>query len=635
MNIHRLRFTCRSIALTILLLLAAGGRVALAEGTPTPERPFHLYLPILFKEPPPPTATPSPTVTPTVPEQSITFQQGANGYAGTLTTYITSYSDPYLPHNNEPFMNMRWLRGTSSRDVEAGLVRFDLTAIPRHAAIREATLWVYATRQSNLNSIRLAAYRVLRPWLPDQTNWYSATVNIPWSLMGCNGIGSDRLGVAAATAEAPSAGVWISFAIGPLLQEWVSDPAANYGLILKPIGASDTPSVGYEFASAAHPEVGFRPALAVTYILLPTATPTRPTSPTGTPTATASPTPQPPTSTPTGTATPTATWAPSSSWWDTDYSYRRRLTVQTAAEFSVDAGYAVSLTLNSDDLIIAGKLRADRNDWRIVAWNGWAWAEIDRNVAGPAETWFALVRPIAAAGRDEQYYVYYGNPDEETPPRADKDHIYTFYDDFDTYDAGKWPASLPSGVIVAGGVVTVTAFSADGGPADSCPGAFDCMLSRAAFGLGYQVEYRARHPDYVYGKKHDADQGFSDDGHTNEAKLRSYGTGLFQRVNRDGDGTSGTVVQCCQPADTQWHIFKVTRVNANRVVYQIDNSVPDPCGMHVPQGALPVHIRAYSDEPFEQSRNVVDWVKVRPVVAEEPVVTWGREETAIFGAPLR
>ena len=43
-----------------------------------------------------------------------------------------------------------------------------------------------------------------------------------------------------------------------------------------------------------------------------------------------------------------------------------------------------------------------------------------------------------------------------------------------------------------------------------------------------------------------------------------------------------------------------------------------------------MHVRAYSEEPFVAARNVVDWIRVRPVVANEPATAWGVEERAQF-----
>ncbi len=613
----RNRIAVRLLPLLLLCAALLAPSAARADGTPTPQRPFRVYLPVIMKD-----------LAPAEP-MTVAFQQGAGGYSGETDTYISSYGDPYAPHGFEPIMAVRWQRSQVS-DAEAGLIRFDVSSIPPTATIKSATLTMYVTGRTNANPISLAAFGVLRPWRPDQANWISATQSSAWAVVGCNGVNIDRMGQATDNTDTSVTGVWINLSLTALVQQWVRDPASNFGAAIKPTGTSSTPSVRYELAAALHPDPGLHPRLTVTYILLPAPVPTV-APPTATATATPTPTSSVPSPTTTASPTPTATWTPSASWWNTGYTYRRRLTVLTAAGYGVAAGYAVSLTLNTDQLIADGRMRADRRDWRIVAWNGLLWEELDRHVVGPAETWFSLVRPIAANSRDDLYYVYYGNPAESGDALADKNYIYAFYDDFDAYDGSKWPWPAPSGIQVGGGVITVTAFNPDGGAADSCPGAYDCMLSRQTFAVGYQVEHRARHPDYVYLKMHDADQGFSDDGHTHEVKLRSYNTGMFQRVNRDG--TTNVVAQCCKPADTAWHTFRITRLDNSTILFQVDDSPVETSTTHLPLMALPVHIRAYSNEPLEASRNVVDWIKVRPVVAEEPIVAWGREEQAQFSAP--
>jgi hypothetical protein len=590
--------------------------IAAADDTPTPVLQHRIFLPIIVKD-----NAPAQPVT-------ATFQQGNGGYTGATDTYISSYGDPYAPHGFEPILAVRWQR-TLVADAEATLLRFDLSAIPPTATVQSATLTMYVTGRSNFNPMTLSAFGVLRPWAVTQANWYSATLTTAWAALGCNGINSDRLGLAADSVDIADTGLFITFNLTGLAQDWVRQPGSNAGVTLKPVGTSSSPSVRYEMAGALHPDPGLHPRLTITYIVLPSPPPTVVPG-----TATATPTPTQTASAPTATATPatpTPTWTPQPSWWHTGYTYRRRLTVLTSPGNGVATGYSVSLTLNTDQLIAENKLRADRRDWRVVAWNGWTWLEIARDVVGPAETWFSLRSAVSADDADDLYYVYYGNPNEESEPLTDKAGVYAFYDDFDAYDSSRWPWPMPSGIEISGGVITVTAYNPDGGPADSCPGAYDCMLSHQTFGVGYQVEQRARHPDYMYNKKHDADQGFSDDGHTNEAKLRSYNTGLFQRVNRDG--ATSVVSQCCQPADTDWHVFRVARLDTQAILFQIDGGLVETSTTHLPLMPLSVHIRAYSEEPFEPSRNVVDWIKVRALVASEPAVLWGREESAEFRAP--
>ena len=607
----------RSLLVALALLVCVSlAQVAMADSTPTAEMPFRAWLPVIFKSNEPPAPV------------TVSFQNDANGYTGTTTTYISSYDDPYAPHGHEPTMAVRWQR-TQLTDSEAGLIVFDLTSIPVSATIQSATLSLYVVDHTNVNPMSMSAYGVLKPWLPAEANWYSPTLATAWTAPGCSGFNSDRLAQASGTVLLSQPGAWVDIAVGGVAQQWVRNPAANYGLVLKAVGTSTSPSVRYDIASALHAEASLHPRLTITYIVLPQPPPTVvPSTATPTPTRTPSATP----TTPAVTTSPTPVWTPTSSWWSTQYSYRRRLTVHASSVDAVSAGYVVSLTLDTAALVNDGKLRPDLSDWRIIAWNGLTWAEIDRDVTADSggATWFGLLRPIAANAFDDLYYVYYGNSDEDLPPLADRARVYTFFDDFESYDQARWPWPPPPGVEMGGGVITVTAYNASGLPADSCPDANTCMRSRQTFGVGYQVEERARHPDYLYGLKLDADQGFSDDGHTNEAKMRSYNPELFQRVNRNA-GTN-IVVQCCQQADTNWHIFRVARLDPRRIEFQIDDGPVDASTSNIPLIPLSVHVRAYSEEPFAAARNVVDWIRVRPVVANEPATAWGVEERAQFSA---
>lgn len=618
----------------LLALLLVTACVALAapmaradDGAESPagqraiQQPYRVFLPVIMR------SFNSP-----VPQTAV-FQQGNAGYTGASDTFISAYGDPYAAHGFEPIIAVRWER-SQNKDVEAGLVRFDLTSIPTTATIQSATLSLWVSHRNNINPMTLSAYRLLHDWVSTEASWYNAKDGLAWFALGANGIGSDRDGAPAASAAFASEGIWIDLPIVALAQGWVRNPASNFGVTLKPTGDVTVPSVRYELASSRFADLALRPKLSVTYLLWdgpkvvtpgpfpPTRTPTQ-GLPTATPTQTAPPT---------ATATPSPTWTPAPSWWNTSYQYRRRLSVSSGPGATLEAGYAVSLTLNSDLLVGEGKLRSDRQDWRLVAWDGVTWREVDRDAVGAQETWFSTVKPLPENSRDDEYYVYYGNPAESQAPPQNKDNVYGFFDDFDSYDASKWPAlQLPS-VVVASGLVTVTAYNSSGGAADSCPFTAECMLSQKTFGIGYQVELRAQHPDYVYQKKHDADHGFSDDGHTHEAKLRSYGTGQFERVNRNGEGNYD-IMQCCRPADTEWHTFRISRLTPGSIVYQIDSLAPVSSTLHIPQMALPVHIRAYSEEPFEPSRNVVDWIKVRRIVPVEPAVAFGPEEEASFTFP--
>ncbi|MGD1993814.1 MAG: DUF2341 domain-containing protein, partial [Anaerolineae bacterium] len=122
-------------------------------------------------------------------------------------------------------------------------------------------------------------------------------------------------------------------------------------------------------------------------------------------------------------------------WWDSAWGYRQRLTVTNndGAE-ALPAGYSVQATVDTEVLIGAGQLLGSCDDLRIVSFDGASNVEIDRVVegcdTGQTSVWFALERSISAAGEDDNYYIYYGNPSAGAPP-ADETHVFIFYEDWE------------------------------------------------------------------------------------------------------------------------------------------------------------------------------------------------------------
>ena len=259
-----------------------------------------------------PTYTPSPTPTPLMME----FQYGGApypGYKGVVDTYIGAW-DKGKNHAPEGRLGIR------SGDVRAGLIRFDLSAIPPSAQVTSAELEVYVTWRSNTAQLLTGVYRVLRPWVVDEATWEKANVDDWWGQPGCNRTDSpnpDREGVAEDIQSLGSKGIsdWrYRFDVTGMTWHWVSFPDENYGLILK--GGQGT-SVEYGLgASRDFIALSQRPKLVVHFIAgEPTWTPTL----TPTPTSVSSPT-QTSTPVPTGTSTalPTAGSISGIVWHDLD-----------------------------------------------------------------------------------------------------------------------------------------------------------------------------------------------------------------------------------------------------------------------------------------------------------------------------
>jgi hypothetical protein len=118
---------------------------------------------------------------------------------------------------------------------------------------------------------------------------------------------------------------------------------------------------------------------------------------------------------------------------------------------TLDAGYSISLTLDTQALVSATKMLTDGSDLRVVYWNGSGWTELDRVVedmnTDHTRVWFKT--QAAIAGSDDNYYLYYGNPLAGSPP-DDWAGVYAVGDDFND-------GTLASGLITstAGGATIV------------------------------------------------------------------------------------------------------------------------------------------------------------------------------------
>jgi len=121
-------------------------------------------------------------------------------------------------------------------------------------------------------------------------------------------------------------------------------------------------------------------------------------------------------------------------WWDTNYDYRRQITVVNNEASTLDAGYSVCVTMDTASLFSEGKMQSDGRDLRVVYWSGSTWGELDRDVidvnSASTQIWFKTQTSIEASSTDSNYYLYYGNPSSGSPP-ANKNNVYLWFDDFD------------------------------------------------------------------------------------------------------------------------------------------------------------------------------------------------------------
>jgi hypothetical protein len=120
-------------------------------------------------------------------------------------------------------------------------------------------------------------------------------------------------------------------------------------------------------------------------------------------------------------------------WWNASYAYRRNVSVQNNGSSPLVANYSVDAVLDSASLISSNKIMPNGNDIRVVFWSGSNWIELDRDVqylnTTSTQVWFKTQATIPTHGLDDNYYLYYANPNAGNPP-VNRSNVYLWFDDF-------------------------------------------------------------------------------------------------------------------------------------------------------------------------------------------------------------
>ena len=192
--------------------------------------------------------------------KTITFQNGASGYSGTVDTYLRGTTDGDL--NFSADTNLEWDDNTGTTTDELALIRFtglfsnEGGPIPSGSLIQSATL-TYMTTDLNSGSTAIGdpgnVYESLVDWTGN-----TATYN---NFGGEPGVQTDERS-ASVIASAPATAMSTAFNIDVTasLQRWMAG-TANYGWIILPTGTDGVVIYSSDIANTA-----YRPKLTVTYI---------------------------------------------------------------------------------------------------------------------------------------------------------------------------------------------------------------------------------------------------------------------------------------------------------------------------------------------------------------------------------
>ncbi|MEJ2139438.1 MAG: DNRLRE domain-containing protein [Gammaproteobacteria bacterium] len=189
---------------------------------------------------------------------TTSFQNGVlpdASYAGAEDTFISEGS-PTSNYGSERELD---IDGDDAGSETAGLIRWDISAIPANATIESATISVDVTGSSSDN---YNLYAVEKNWLESGATWNATGISGAWSTAGATGSGDfapnvlasfNNMAIGSQTVPLNSAGLAV-------LQSWVSGQKDNRGFILRNSASTD----GLRFASSEDSPAS-RPRLTVTY----------------------------------------------------------------------------------------------------------------------------------------------------------------------------------------------------------------------------------------------------------------------------------------------------------------------------------------------------------------------------------
>ena len=203
---------------------------------------------------------------------TVTLQQGVSGYTGTTDVSISTQYAQYnegngLTNFTDAQMGLYQLTGTSGYSVE-NLIRFSNLGIPAGSTVTGATLTLRVDTWANNPTIR--GYYVAAPWSatpgPNSTQlgWLHRGTGQDWNTPGARGQGTDVIAGKSFTLGSIRAigGQTITVALDPaVVQSWVSNPAANQGILL----VNETTGAVVRINASETSTAANRPKLSVTY----------------------------------------------------------------------------------------------------------------------------------------------------------------------------------------------------------------------------------------------------------------------------------------------------------------------------------------------------------------------------------
>jgi len=215
--------------------------------------------------------------------ETVTLQQGLNGYAGCETRTLWGKTAKRPPQASDACL---YMRGTSNRL----LVKFRLPERLRGQRLARARLEVFLPEVKNLRMINETLCREVKQAWGRDADWTNAGAGRPWVRPGGTvdvetdyGRGRPKGAVDSYSLWEydgrwfphkyrflgfAKGGKWVDFNVTPLARKWLKSPQDNHGVALEPIDQADKrfPNrLEADIPAATHPDAAHRPRLILEF----------------------------------------------------------------------------------------------------------------------------------------------------------------------------------------------------------------------------------------------------------------------------------------------------------------------------------------------------------------------------------
>jgi hypothetical protein len=156
---------------------------------------------------------------------TLTLQQGLNGFNGFTDTYIVMSTDSTPDASTQ--LVVEGYHCSACID-ERALIKIDLSGVSPKAAIGKAELQLFSPSQPRAGAGTVRAVKIAKPWIAAEADWWNASKSLKWTNSG-----GDYVSKPVSTLNyGTQVNVWHKLDVTQAVRDFIADPASNNGLIL-------------------------------------------------------------------------------------------------------------------------------------------------------------------------------------------------------------------------------------------------------------------------------------------------------------------------------------------------------------------------------------------------------------------